>query len=322
MSLIKPESIRRLVTALLALTALTACSVGLEDRMAHADMPPEGQFVPLSDGQLHAIVRGDGPDLVMIHGANSNARDFSFDLMGRMADDFRVIAFDRPGFGYSDDFGDPLSPMAQAEILRRGAEQLDIENPIVLGHSYGGAVALAWALDAGDAIAGLTLLAPASHPWPGELGLWYRVSASPLGQHVILPVVANLTPRALLKGSLERVFEPDPVPEGYLDHLGVDLTLRTSQLRINARQIDRLKGYLEDLAPDYPTLNVPIEVIHGSEDRTVGLQYHAERLEDEIDGVNLTRIEGMGHLPHHADPELVAEIIRRTAERAGVLQKD
>jgi len=291
--------------------------------MAHAQTaPPEGEFVALTEGQLHAIVRGEGPDLVMIHGANGNARDFSFDLVARMAEDFRVIAFDRPGFGYSDDFGEPLSPMAQAEILRRGAEQLDIQNPIVLGHSYGGAVALAWALDAGDDIAGLTLLAPASHPWPGELGLWYRVSASPLGQHVILPMVANLTPRAFLKASLERVFQPDPVPDGYLDHLGADLTLRTNQLQINARQVDSLKGYLEDMSPEYAALDVPIEVIHGREDRTVGLQYHAERLEEDVERVNLNRVDGMGHLPHHADPELVAETIRRTAERAGVLKRD
>jgi len=111
------------------------------------------------------------------------------------------------------------------------------------------------------------------------------------------------------------VFQPDSVPEGYLDHLGFDLTLRTRQLQINARQIDRLKGFLEEMAPRYPTLSLPIEVVHGLEDRTVGLPFHAERLKDEVASVNLTRVEGMGHMPHHADPDLVAELIRRTAER-------
>ncbi|WP_041382301.1 alpha/beta fold hydrolase [Spiribacter curvatus] len=286
--------------------------------MAHAEMGPEGQFVTLPQGQVHAIVKGEGQDLVMIHGANSNARDFSFDLIDRMADDFRVIAFDRPGFGYSDSLGEPLSPMKQAELLRRAAQQLEVDQPIVLGHSYGGAVALAWALRAGDDVAGLTLLAPASHPWPGELGFWYQLSASALGQHVVLPMISHVVPRGLVEGSLERVFQPNEVPDGYLDHLGFGLTLRTSQMQINALQIDQLEGYLEAMVPEYPNLSIPIEVVHGRADRTVGLQYHAERLEAEVDSVNLTRVEGMGHMPHHADPERVADAIRRTAERAGV----
>ena len=286
--------------------------------MPHAEMGPEGRFVTLPQGRVHAIVKGEGPDLVMIHGANSNARDFSFDLIDRMADDFRVIAFDRPGFGYSDSLGEPLSPMEQAEILRRAASRLGVEQPIVLGHSYGGAVALAWALRAGDDVAGLTLLAPASHPWPGELGFWYQLSASALGQHVVLPMISHVVPRPLVEGSIERVFEPNEVPDGYLDHLGFDLTLRTSQMRINALQIDRLEGYLEAMVPDYPSLTLPIEVVHGRADRTVGLQYHAERLEAEVDSVNLTRVEGMGHMPHHADPERVADAIRRTAERSSL----
>ncbi|AGY92089.1 hypothetical protein SPICUR_05575 [Spiribacter curvatus] len=314
----KRRSISRLAVGLLGVFLITACSLGMENRMAHAEMGPEGQFVTLPQGQVHAIVKGEGQDLVMIHGANSNARDFSFDLIDRMADDFRVIAFDRPGFGYSDSLGEPLSPMKQAELLRRAAQQLEVDQPIVLGHSYGGAVALAWALRAGDDVAGLTLLAPASHPWPGELGFWYQLSASALGQHVVLPMISHVVPRGLVEGSLERVFQPNEVPDGYLDHLGFGLTLRTSQMQINALQIDQLEGYLEAMVPEYPNLSIPIEVVHGRADRTVGLQYHAERLEAEVDSVNLTRVEGMGHMPHHADPERVADAIRRTAERAGV----
>ncbi|MBS3786362.1 MAG: alpha/beta hydrolase, partial [Gammaproteobacteria bacterium] len=269
--------------------------------MAHSDMAAADTFVTLPQGRIHAIVQGEGPDVVMIHGANSNARDFSFDLMSRMADEFRVIAFDRPGFGYSDSFGEPLSPLEQADILRSAARQLGVENPIVLGHSYGGAVALAWALRAGDDIAGLTLLAPTSHPWPGRLGFWYRFSASPIGQHVMLPMVSNLASQAAVQRTLKRVFQPDPVPAGYLEHLGFDLTTRTSMLQLNAQQVGSLRGYLEDLYPGYSTLTLPIEIVHGREDRTVGLQFHSERLAAEVESVNLDRVANMGHLPHHAE---------------------
>ncbi len=286
--------------------------------MARAQTLPEGGFVTLPEGRIHAVVRGQGPDLVMIHGANGNARDFSFDLIDRLAEDFRVIAFDRPGFGFSDDFGGIETPLEQAEVLRVAAEMMGVEQPILLGHSYGGAVSMAWALRAGDDLAGMTLLAPATHPWPGELGLWYRLTGSWLGQNVMLPAVARLAPRGSVERTLAGVFAPDPVPEGYLEHLGFDLTMNAAQLTLNARQVNSLRDHVEAMSPGYPALSLPIEVLHGTEDVTVGLRYHAERLVAEVESARLTRMEGVGHMPHHARPEEVVAAVQRTAARAGL----
>ncbi len=286
--------------------------------MAHAQTRPEGAFVSLQGGQVHAIVRGQGPDLVMIHGANGNARDFSFELIDRLAGEFRVIAFDRPGFGFSEAFDGLESPVEQADILRAAAAALGVVRPILLGHSYGGAVAMAWALRAGDDLAGMTLLAPATHPWPGELGLWYRLTASWLGQTLVLPAVARIAPRESVERTLAGVFAPDPVPEGYLDHLGYDLTMRVGQLTLNARQVNSLRAHVEAMAPGYPALSLPIEVVHGSEDVTVGLRYHAERLVKDVESARLTRLDGVGHMPHHARPEDVVAAVERTAARAGL----
>lgn len=286
--------------------------------MAENPTAAEGGFIELPGGRLHAVVRGQGPDLVLIHGASGNARDFSFHLISRLAEDYRVIAFDRPGFGFSDTFGGLESPVEQADLLRAASHAIGAENPLVLGHSYGGAVALAWALRDSDGLAGLTLLAPASHPWPGELGLWYRLTDSALGRGLLLPVVGSFAPRGAVENVVGRVFRPDPVPEGYLDHLGVDLTLRVSQLMLNARQINSLRGHLEAMSAGYPALTLPIEVVHGTADRVVGLPYHTERLVTDIDGTRLTALQGVGHMPHHARPEAVIEAIHRTAARAGL----
>jgi pimeloyl-ACP methyl ester carboxylesterase len=282
-----------------------------------AQTSAEGAFVDLPGGRIHAVVQGTGPDLILVHGANGNARDFTFDLVGRMAADFRVIAFDRPGFGFSDDFGGPESPLDQADILRDAARALGAERPIVLGHSYGGAVAMAWALRDPD-LAALVLLAPATHPWPGDLGLWYRISGSAVGQALVLPLVAALAPRSGVDRTLEGVFAPDPVPAGYLDHLGFDLTMRPAQLGLNARQVTGLKRHVTAMAPGYPALTLPIEVLHGTEDETVLLALHAERLATELETANLTRLQGTGHMPHHARPDDVADAIRRAAARAGL----
>jgi pimeloyl-ACP methyl ester carboxylesterase len=313
-------TLRRLASRAAGLALITAilvvCAMSREMPMARAETLPEGAFIDLAGGRIHAIIRGQGPDLVMIHGANGNARDFSFSLIERMANEFRVIAFDRPGFGFSEDFGGVESPIHQADILRAAARALDVETPIVLGHSYGGTVALAWALRAADDVAGLTLLAPVTHPWPGDLGLWYRLTASPLGRYLILPTIAALAPRRAVENALAGVFSPDPVPEGYLDHLGFRQTMRRDQLALNAQQVNSLIGYVEAMYPGYPALTMPIEIVHGTADETVGIDIHAERMLREVESVNLTRLDNGGHMPHHAQPEAVAEAIRRTYQRA------
>lgn len=307
------RSARRLASIALVVAVTAACAKA-QPRVT----PAQGQFIALDDGRIHAVVQGSGPDLVLIHGANGNARDFTLDLVGRMSSDFRVIAFDRPGFGYSDDFGGPESPQDQARILRAAAAKLGVTKPVVLGHSYGGAVALAWALQGGADTSALVLLAPASHPWPGDLGLWYRITETGFGQNVLLPMVARLAPRSAMDRAVKGVFAPDPVPAGYIDHLGTDLTLNADQLRLNARQINSLIDHVTAMAPQYPTLSLPIEVLHGTADKTVGLTIHSERLEADVPSARLTRLENVGHMPHHARPVAVAEAILRAAKRAGL----
>lgn len=293
-----------------------ACSAALEDPLAKAQTQPEGAFIDLPEGRVHAIIRGRGPDLIMIHGANGNARDFSFDLIDRLSGQFRVIAVDRPGFGFSDDFGGLESPLQQAEVLRDAMAAIGVERPLVVGHSYGGAVALAWALQAPDHVAGLTLFAPVTHPWPGNLGLWYQISGSVFGQKVVVPLVSAFATRDRVARPLKSVFAPDPVPEGYLDHLGVDLTTRRAQLMLNARQVTTLKGYVDAMMHGYAALEMPIEIVHGDKDKTVGLHIHGQRFIQDVTSARLTILEGVGHMPHHARPKAAVDAIHRTARRA------
>ena len=127
------------------------------------------------DGQrVHALVQGEGPDLVLIHGSSGNLRDFTYDMVGPLSERYRVIAFDRPGLGYSD----PISPEGaslseQAAVLVAAARQLGAERPIVLGQSLGGAVALAWAVEHPDSLSALVTVSGVAYPWDTGLGLYY-----------------------------------------------------------------------------------------------------------------------------------------------------
>jgi pimeloyl-ACP methyl ester carboxylesterase len=289
-------------------------------RRAEAKYPPTGRFVTVGGGRVHAHVEGTGPDVVLIHGANGNTRDWSFDVIPRLAGRYRLIAMDRPGMGYSDRVtrGFVDSPAQQADRLRAAAAALGAEKPIVVGHSYGGAIALAWALDHPDALSALVLLGAASNPWRGGLGWLYAVNSSRLGGATLVPLISAYGTYDYAQTVLDRIFAPQRPPPGYDDYVGIGLVLRPDTLRANARQVNGLKPHVRAMVPRYPGIRVPTEIVHGTEDRVVPLWIHGEPLSRQIPTARLTRLGGIGHMPHHNAPAAVDAAIDRAATRAGL----
>ena len=295
---------------------------------AEATYPPTGRFIDVEGQSVHVHIEGEGPDLVLIHGASGNTRDFTFGFARRMSRHFRVVIFDRPGLGWSarpsNRFGGAWntraeSPREQARFLQAAADQLGLSNPVVLGHSYGGAVALAWALERPETTAALVVLSGASNPWPGRLGPLYPVMASALGGALLVPLLTAFEPQERIEATTAEIFAPDPVPPGYTRHVGAPLTLRRESLRANARQVNSLRPHVVEMSRAYPSLTLPVEIVHGTADTVVPLTVHAEPLARQIPNAVLTRLDGIGHMPHHIVPDEVEEAVLRAATRAGVL---
>jgi pimeloyl-ACP methyl ester carboxylesterase len=308
---------------------LAACG-GIVDKRAdmmelraEAAFPPEGQIIDVDGVPVHAVVTGTGPDLVLIHGASGNTRDFTFQMVDRLADRYRVFVFDRPGMGYTGHtrpvYGRAFTsqadtPAEQAALLSAAARQLGAKNPVVVGQSYGGAVALAWALD--HPLSALVTISAASMPWPGGLGPLYQITGSGLGGVTAVPLITAFAPRDRVDGVVEGIFAPDPVPEGYIDYIGGALSIRRDSLRSNARQVSGLKPHVAEMSKRYDQIDVPVEILHGTADQVVSIKLHSERLVDLIPNAVLTRLEGAGHMPHHSRTDAVDAAIDRAAARA------
>lgn len=302
-----------------------AVRADLNEAQAEARYPATGQFLTV-DGQLiHAHVEGDGPDVVLIHGASGNTRDFTFALTRALARDYRVIVFDRPGLGWSErapgNFGGAFnlrseSPREQARFLQAAADQLGVTRPVVLGHSYGGAVALAWGLERPADTGALVLVAGVALPWPGRLDPMYRVTSSRIGAATVVPLITAFAPEARVQQAVAGIFAPNPVPPGYLRHVGAGLTLRRESFRANARQVNALRPHMVDMERDYTRLTMPVEILHGTADTIVPASIHAEPLARRLPDARLTLLEGVGHMPHHAAPDAVIAAIRRAAGNA------
>jgi pimeloyl-ACP methyl ester carboxylesterase len=318
----------KLAASLLTFAAIAVTLAGcgalvgqrIENRAQAAEVayPPTGQFVEVAGRRVHAHVEGTGPDLILIHGASGSTRDFTFSLVDQLKDRYRVIAFDRPGLGWSDDLDDgSLSPIAQADHLRAAADQLGVRRPIVLGHSYGASVALAWGLRDPGQTSALVIVSGTTRPWDGGLGPSYTLTASRFGRATIVPLASAFATEGLTRSVIDSIFKPQSPPEGYAEYIGAGLTLRQPTLYLNARQITSLRPYLVEMEKLYNQLPMPVEIVHGDRDLVVPLEIHGLPLTDLIPGAEISIIADGGHMPHHTHTDRVLDALDRAARRAG-----
>lgn len=286
-------------------------------REAEQSHPPLGGLVDIDGTRAHFTREGQGPAVILIHGAGGNVRDFTFELTAKISRTNEVITFDRPGHGYTD----PMHPNGetlaeQAHLLHQAALKLGITKAIVCGYSFGGSVALEWALQEPEFVQGLMLISAVTHPWPGGIGLLFGASAHVLTAPFIVPAIAAFTPESLVSKTLASVFSPQEPPKGYLDYIGAGLSLRAHSIKANARQVAKLKSQVTEMAARYPSLSMPVEILHGTKDRTIYAKLHAEKLNQDVVHSNLTTLPCIGHSPHHhAHVEILEALDRLNALR-------
>ncbi len=304
---------------IIAAAALTLWQATRQEAKAESQFPPSGKFVTVDTHRVHYVQAGTGPDVILIHGASGNLRDWTFDAVGRLSDRYRVTAFDRPGLGYTDRINETgASITQQADLLSQAAAQLGISDPIVVGQSYGGAVALAWAVDFPDRLSALVLLAAASNPWTSDLPGFYKLTSSNVLGPLVIPLLTAWVPNSKVRTALDEIFAPQHPPAGYLDHIGAGLTLRRASLRENALQRANLLEEITGIHPRYGAISVPVEILHGDIDTTVGLHIHSVPLSGQIPNAVLTPLEGIGHMPQHAATAQMDAAIDRAAARANL----
>jgi pimeloyl-ACP methyl ester carboxylesterase len=298
--------------AWLAALALGVSSLFILRRAREAERanPPRGNFVEIDGIKLHYRERGQGQPLVLLHGNGTMLQDFEISgLPALAASRYRVIIFDRPGFGHSDrPRGTIWNPRAQAELLQKAFDRLGIVRPVVVGHSWGTQVALALALDHAESVRSLVLLSgyffptfrldvfllsPPAIPVIGDI---MRYTVSPWIGRLIWPLI------------LKRVFGPSKMPARF-GAFPVWMALRPSQLRAGAAETALMIPDAMTLQKRYAELKMPVFIMAGADDRMVKTQHQSERLHDVLPHSELRVVPGIGHMIHHLVPDQVMEMI-------------
>lgn len=280
---------------------------------AKARHPPLGRFIALPEGRLHLIDSGapsdDAPVIVLIHGASSLHADLMSVFGPRLSPRCRVIAFDRPGHGWSDRLGgrEMASPERQGTALCAALDAMGIQKAVLLAHSLAGATALSMALARPDLISGLVLLGAVSHPWPDRSITWYyHPAAKPVLGPLFARFLAIPAGTIVLERSIDGVFAPQSAPSGYADSAQVRLLLRPATFLANAEDVSVLCDFVEAQAPRYGELKMPVVAIAGKDDTVVWTDIHSRALVEQVQNGRLFALPGIGHMPHHAVPDLIA----------------
>ena len=239
----KPMTVRRrrskLPPALLAAgaTAGAALLVRQAARLAEKRYPPKGKFLTVDGVRLHYTdTGGDGAALVLLHGNGMTNEDWRRSgVSERAARSYRVIAFDRPGFGYSDrPRGQPWTPDAQADLMHAALVQMGVTQPVIVGHSWGALVAAAYAIRHPDALRGLVLMSGYYFPTFRSDSIIFAPPAIPVIGDALRYTISPLLGWLMAPKLIETLFAPVPVPERFSKNFPLSIALRPWQLRAAA----------------------------------------------------------------------------------------
>jgi len=254
----------------------------------------------------------DQPSLVLLHGLMGCADTF-VPLMQELRPDLHVIALDLPGAGNSERREDiDASLYITAKLVGHFITALNLERPIVIGHSHGGAVAMSLAAHRRDGLRSLVLLAPA-HPYFDEGNPLIRFYLSPPGR--VFAYAMPWFPEWLQMIGLRRMAGPQSwdTPERlrpYRDNLRTPGTVY-HLLRLLRTWHKDMSGLRRALRRP---LGTPSLIVWGDCDRAVPL-HTASKLRSHLIHSELITLPGVGHRPAEESPSLVAELIHGWLEQ-------
>jgi pimeloyl-ACP methyl ester carboxylesterase len=277
-------------------------------------LPPRGRFIEVAGARIHYLDKGSGTAIVILHGLGGQMGNFTYALLERLTDEFRVILMDRPGSGYSTRAPGATGRLTeQAAMVAEFIRKLGLEQPLLVGHSLGGAIALGVALDHPEVVKGLALVAPVTH-LPKHVPTPFR--ALDIKSNFLRWLVAwtVATPIGIRHGKaiLDAIFSPDPAPADFPIRGGGILGLRPRSFHNTSSDMRAVNLDLAKLVVRYSSLRVPVRILYGTDDRVLDYKMHGEAIKAKSSLVSLDLVPG-GHMLPITAPDLTAEFIKAAA---------
>lgn len=256
----------------------------------------------------------DLPPIVFVHGASASLYDPMLSFRSQLEGRAELLFVDRPGHGRSD-IGGPqyILPDAQADAIARLMRIRGISKAIVVGHSFGGAIAAELAVRHPSMVSGLVFLSPAVYPWKGGVAWYYHAASDPntgaLFSTLIVPPIGLLAIDRATRG----VFSPNQPPDGYIANTKALQALRPDVFRHNAQEVAALSQWAETASKLYHRIKAPTVIITGDTDAVVSPEVHSKHLARDIGRSKLIVVHNLGHKSDYIARDLAVAAIERVA---------
>lgn len=273
---------------------------------------------------LSAEPAGQAPAALLIHGALTTSQDWlcgPAEILGR---DGPLVVVDRPGHGDSRRPRFTAAPRDQARQIRAGLQALELDVPILVGHSFGALVALAWAEQWPEEVAGLLLLGPIAYP---EVRPLEHAWLGPRSAPIVGPVAAELGrwtgDAPMLRLAQRMMFAPDLPPAHWLAGYPYEAVLDPRHTVEEGEDAASVFPPTGQALIDFTRIMARVAIVAGAQDLVADPNRHARRLNATLPGSRLVMLPGVGNMVHHSATDIVeAELDRlRTGcrpERTGL----
>ena len=286
-------------------------------KRAERQVPADGKFLDVGDTRLHYLDIGanddGGPAIVLIHGLGGQMRNFTYALTERLPG-HRLVVIDRPRSGYSTvPSGVEPGLKDQADIIARALPLLGVERPLLVGHSLGGAISLALALDHPGLVSGLALIAPLTQPQvavPEAFRALAAGGASKVSRALVANLLAVPIGAATRKKAQEMVFAPEPVPDDFGIKGGGALALRPGNVYAAIFEMQAANAEMTGIVKRYGELTLPVSILFAREDNILDHHLDGEKTAGEIAGCRLELVDG-GHMLPATQPDRTAAFIEK-----------
>jgi len=286
--------------------ALGCCALSAGDAI---DGPYARLGPPEAPVKLYYTDEGKGPPLLLIHGFGASTFTWRH-IAPELALTHRVIAVDLKGFGQSDKpFDGRYSVFDQAALIAQLIEDKDLRNLTIIGHSFGGGVALRLALEADQRFAGriskLVLLDTIAYPQ--NIPMFFRILDMPLVSHLgVRMVPPSVQTRVALRIAY---FDDSKIDPDEVETYAAPLKTAAGKHAIihSARQI--MPEDLAQISERYKSIKLPTLILWCDHDRIVPLEVGL-KLRRSLPNSTLRLVEDCGHMPQEEQPASTLRLLK------------
>ncbi len=270
----------------------------------------KGGFVDVQGQQLRVYQKGSGPDLLLIHGLPGSIEDWET-VIPELSKKFRVTVYDRPGQGFSSANKLKYNLDQNADIALALIETLKLNNPVVVGHSYGGSTVVTMAERNPSSVkAFVAVSAVTTNEEPETI---YKILKTP----VIGPACAWLakvfTGCSMIEDGAEEAFHPNEnaMPADYVKTRCM-IFMQPKVIKTMSTEVVSMGPDVVRMAPLYGGIKKPLFIVHGRSDKVVPVT-DAIILNNAALGSKLTLLDDTGHMVQYARPAELIQVIEEAS---------